>query len=81
MLGYELDEPDAWALPMEQVEKAVAGAKAGACGARAVVINPGNPTGNSLLRQDMEEIVTFAPRRSSCSSPTGVDCRPRPADG
>ena len=60
MLGYELDEADAWALPMEQVEKAVAGAKAKGVQPRAlVVINPGNPTGNSLLRPNMEEIVRF----------------------
>jgi aspartate/methionine/tyrosine aminotransferase len=60
MLGYELDEGANWALDMGGMERAVADAKARGVSPRAlVVINPGNPTGNCLPLENMQECVRF----------------------
>lgn len=60
MLGYELDEARSWALPVEELEVSLAKARADGVVTKAlVVINPGNPTGNSLPEDNMKEIVQF----------------------
>lgn len=53
-IGYYLDESNNWNLDIEELERALDGAK-GNCKPRAlVVINPGNPTGQVLSRSSME---------------------------
>ena len=60
MLGYELVEESSWALPVPELEKKLTEAKANGVETRAlVVINPGNPTGNTLSDANMKDIVTF----------------------
>merc|ERR1719217_1859665 len=60
MLGYELDEANAWSLPVASLEAQLAAAKAKGVETRAlVVINPGNPTGNSLPYANMVECIEF----------------------
>ncbi|XP_068618310.1 alanine aminotransferase 1-like [Battus philenor] len=59
-VDYYLDEERGWALDVGELERSLRGASAG-CHVRAlVIINPGNPTGQVLTRQNMEEIVKFA---------------------
>jgi len=60
LLRYELDEAAGWSLPMSELEASLAKAEKEGVAARGlVVINPGNPTGNSLPRANMEEVVRF----------------------
>ena len=60
MLGYELVENDGWALPTAELEAKLTKARADGVETRAlVVINPGNPTGNSLPYKNMVEVVEF----------------------
>jgi len=60
MLGYELDESNGWALDMGSLDRQVQQAKANGVTPRAlVVINPGNPTGNSLPLENMQDCVRF----------------------
>jgi len=60
MLGYELVEDESWALPIPELEKKIAAAKADGIETRALaVINPGNPTGNTLSEANMQEICRF----------------------
>jgi len=63
--GYELGEDGGWSLQAEAIEKAIAQAEAKGKHVRAiVVINPGNPTGNTLPRRTIEEIVRVAADRN-----------------
>jgi len=58
LLPYELDEANGWSLPMDEVRRSLAQARADGVQPRAlVVINPGNPTGNCLPLANMQEIV------------------------
>ncbi|XP_042906500.1 alanine aminotransferase 2 isoform X1 [Parasteatoda tepidariorum] len=60
MINYYLDEDNAWALSIKELKRALDEARK-ECDPRAlVVINPGNPTGSVLTRQNMEEIIKFA---------------------
>ena len=60
MLGYELDEASGWALPVSLLESELSKATAKGIETRGlVVINPGNPTGNCLSKENMKEIVHF----------------------
>ncbi|KOB72825.1 Alanine aminotransferase [Operophtera brumata] len=57
-VGYYLDEDNNWGLDVKELERAIADAD---CNVRAlVVINPGNPTGQVLTRQNIEEVIKFA---------------------
>lgn len=59
-VGYYLDESKNWGLDMKELQRAVDEARK-ICHPRAiVVINPGNPTGQVLSRQNIEEIIKFA---------------------
>ncbi|XP_072947876.1 alanine aminotransferase 1 isoform X2 [Epargyreus clarus] len=59
-VGYYLDEAKGWALDTAELERALRDASA-ACNVRAlVVINPGNPTGQVLTRENIEAIIKFA---------------------
>ncbi|KAK5087480.1 alanine transaminase [Exophiala xenobiotica] len=58
---YELDEASGWGTDMATIKKSYEDAKANGTDVRAiVVINPGNPTGASLPRSDIESIIKFA---------------------
>ena len=58
MIGYELCEEDGWAMPVSELEAKLAQATSEGTEVRAlVVINPGNPTGNSLPRENMEAVI------------------------
>lgn len=60
MLGYELSEKDDWSLPVAKLESSINAARAKGVQVRVlVVINPGNPTGNSLPLENMRDIIRF----------------------
>jgi len=59
-VGYYLREEDRWAVTRESIEEAIANFKKGYPNGRLraiVVINPGNPTGNVMKREMMEDVV------------------------
>ncbi|XP_047027242.1 alanine aminotransferase 1-like isoform X1 [Helicoverpa zea] len=57
---YFLAEEQQWALDVEELQRCWSSASQD-CAVRAlVVINPGNPTGQVLTRENMEQIVKFA---------------------
>lgn len=59
-IDYFLDEEHGWSLSTEELQRAYDSAK-GLCVPKAlVVINPGNPTGQVLKRDNIEEIIKFA---------------------
>lgn len=58
---YYLQEEKAWGVDVEEMRQAVHDARDKGIDVRAVVvINPGNPTGQCLSLQNMEEIVKMA---------------------
>ncbi|XP_067935095.1 alanine aminotransferase 1-like [Watersipora subatra] len=59
-IQYYLDEENHWSLDMAEMQRAIDEARS-TCNPRAVVvINPGNPTGQVLSRQNIESIIKFA---------------------
>ena len=57
LVEYYLDEDDAWALPVAEVERALAEARGRGTDVRAMaVINPGNPVGNIMDVENMREV-------------------------
>lgn len=57
---YYLNEENKWSLDVPELERAIAAAK-GKCVPRAIcVINPGNPTGQVLTRENIESVIKFA---------------------
>ncbi|KAJ2943492.1 hypothetical protein O0L34_g16600 [Tuta absoluta] len=59
-VGYYLDEDHQWGLDPHELERSLKEAQ-GNCNVRAlVVINPGNPTGQVLTRQNIEDVIKFA---------------------
>lgn len=59
-IGYYLDEDKNWALDMNELERSISEAKK-VCDPKAiVVINPGNPTGSVLSRENIESVIKFA---------------------
>ncbi|XP_030766053.1 alanine aminotransferase 1 [Sitophilus oryzae] len=59
-VGYYLNESKNWSLDISELQRAITEAKKN-CEVRAiVVINPGNPTGQVLPRENIEEIIKFA---------------------
>lgn len=65
MLGYELVEEEGWSLPIAELEAKLSAAKADGISTRALaVINPGNPTGNSLPLENMQEVIRFCSRHN-----------------
>lgn len=63
-VGYYLDEPNQWGLDEKELERSFAEGSE-TCAVRAlVVINPGNPTGQVLTRDNIETIIKFAHKRN-----------------
>mmetsp|Transcript_13927 Transcript_13927/g.50717 ORF Transcript_13927/g.50717 Transcript_13927/m.50717 type:complete len:482 (-) Transcript_13927:185-1630(-) len=61
MVPYYLDESRQWANDMDSIREATERARAQGVRVRAiVVINPGNPTGNTLTRENQEDLVRYA---------------------
>lgn len=61
MVKYYLDEDKNWGVDAEDIRTRIKNAKDVGIDLRAiVVINPGNPTGNVLRRQDIEDIIQVA---------------------
>lgn len=59
-IGYYLDEGRNWAMEVAELERSVNEARK-TCEVRAiVVINPGNPTGQVLTRENIENIIKFS---------------------
>ena len=60
--GYYLDEDNDWGLDVAELERAIKEARK-RCNVRGiVVINPGNPTGQVLTRDNIVEVIKFAHR-------------------
>lgn len=58
--GYYLDESNGWSLSIEELQRSVDLARSKGIQPRAIVIiNPGNPTGQCLQRENMKEIILF----------------------
>lgn len=59
-VGYYLNESKNWGLDIDELQRAVDESKK-VCAPRAiVVINPGNPTGQVLTKENIQEIIKFA---------------------
>ncbi|KAG2776263.1 Alanine aminotransferase 1, partial [Phytophthora cactorum] len=60
LVGYYLDEANAWGLDVDELARAVKEARDAGKTVRAMaVINPGNPTGQCLSEKNIEEIIKF----------------------
>jgi alanine transaminase len=59
-VGYYLNEESNWSLELEELERSYAEALKTCVPRAIVVINPGNPTGQVLSRQNIENIIKFA---------------------
>lgn len=59
-VGYYLDEEKDWALNMQELERAYQEAVAAGINVNSfVLINPGNPTGQVLTRDNVHDVVRF----------------------
>ena len=59
-IPYYLDEENHWSLEVSELKRALSEAKPN-CQPRAiVVINPGNPTGQVLTKQNIQDVIKFA---------------------
>nr|KAG5688722.1 hypothetical protein BaRGS_032057 [Batillaria attramentaria] len=59
-IGYFLDESNNWALDMSELHRALNEARS-QCQPRAIVIiNPGNPTGQVLTKENIQNVIRFA---------------------
>ena len=59
-VGYYLDESRNWALDPAELERSYQAAKDKSDIKAIVVINPGNPTGQVLTRDNLEAVIKFA---------------------
>eukprot|EP00090_Calanus_glacialis_P014648 TRINITY_DN2347_c0_g1_i1.p1 TRINITY_DN2347_c0_g1~~TRINITY_DN2347_c0_g1_i1.p1 ORF type:complete len:484 (-),score=196.37 TRINITY_DN2347_c0_g1_i1:153-1604(-) len=59
-VGYYLDESRNWAMDPAELERAYQAAKDKSDIKAIVVINPGNPTGQVLTRDNLEAVINFA---------------------
>jgi alanine transaminase len=65
LAGYFLDESRAWALNVHELERALHAVRASGKTARAIaVINPGNPTGQCLSVNNLQDIIRFCQREN-----------------
>jgi alanine transaminase len=64
-VGYHLNEHDCWSLSVDELEKSLQRAITAGTSVRALcVINPGNPTGQVLSRDNIELVVRFCERHN-----------------
>jgi len=61
-VGYYLDESRNWALDTHELERSITEARSRCIVRAIVVINPGNPTGQVLTRENIEDVIKFAER-------------------
>lgn len=59
-VGYYLDEDNHWGLSIPELKRSLEEAKKSCVPRGLVVINPGNPTGQVLKRENIEQIIKFA---------------------
>ena len=60
LVGYYLKEETVWGLQQQELERALEEGRGNGINVRAlVIINPGNPTGACLRRDDIEDIIRF----------------------
>lgn len=55
-----MDESNGWALAIDELERSFAESKDKFDMKALVVINPGNPTGQVLTKENIQEIIKFA---------------------
>ncbi|KAJ2943494.1 hypothetical protein O0L34_g16601 [Tuta absoluta] len=64
LVGYYLDEDNNWGLDIKEIERAF-NEMSKECAIRGiVVINPGNPTGQVLSRENIEDVIKFSRKRN-----------------
>ncbi|CAD5205820.1 unnamed protein product [Bursaphelenchus okinawaensis] len=59
-IGYFLDEDNGWGLSIEELDRSLKEAENEFDVKALVVINPGNPTGQVLSKENIQEILKFA---------------------
>lgn len=59
-VGYYLDESKNWGLDINELQRSIDEAKKTTAVRAIVIINPGNPTGQVLSRDNIQEIIKFA---------------------
>ncbi|XP_033213453.1 alanine aminotransferase 1 [Belonocnema kinseyi] len=59
-IGYYLNEDNKWSLDISELERAYKEAEKTSKPRVLVVINPGNPTGQVLSRENIEQVIKFA---------------------
>lgn len=59
-IGYYLDESKNWGLDVNELQRSIDEARKTSAVRAIVIINPGNPTGQVLSRQNIEEVIKFA---------------------
>nr|UNA06105.1 alanine aminotransferase [Cyrtorhinus lividipennis] len=59
-IGYYLNEEKNWSLELDELERSLKEAKSHCNPRGIVIINPGNPTGQVLTRENIEGIIKFA---------------------
>lgn len=59
-IGYYLDEKNAWALDVKELRRAIKEARKVSNPRAIVIINPGNPTGQVLTKENIQDIIRFA---------------------
>lgn len=59
-IGYFLEEEKGWGLNMNELEEKLDAAKKECVPRAIVVINPGNPTGQVLSLEDIQNVIRFA---------------------
>jgi len=61
MINFHLDESQSWALEAPELERAYKEAKDKGINPKAItIINPGNPTGSVLSKQNIKDVIKFA---------------------
>ena len=60
LISYYLDEDNQWALDINELQRALNESKSSCRPKAIVVINPGNPTGSVLTRENIVDIIKFA---------------------
>lgn len=64
-IGYYLDESKEWGFDVHEAQRAVTDAREKGINPKAIVfINPGNPTGNIMSKQDLESAIDLAKKEN-----------------